>query len=429
MGARGAPGECTCARDRHAVCILMDNLGKTGLRKNTPVARQVAWPTDFRFTLPSMSLQYLPRFSLVAVGLGCSSAAAPFLTIGDGAELFLTGGLGMRADDNIYLAKDATSDLIFELTPGAELSFGKNAQFKAKLTLVDAFTSYSDHSGLNTNLFSADFASRFDDGKLRLGYDLSFHELNQNSFDARPTLAGQTPGLVRRDNFGTTFSGETELTQKTAAATSISFVRDNYKRAGYADTDSVTVPVDFYYRLTPKTDLSLGYRYRDTTVDIGQDSTDYFFNVGARGEFSPKLTGRFAVGLNRRQVSNGGDANQLGLEAKFAYELTPKTTLEFGASNDFGTSPQGQQLKNKQMNGLITAKLTPEWRVNGGLSWRTINYGARTDDYWEAQVGTTFIVSTNVRIVGNYYYRIYSSDVRLNEFRNNVFSVAANFRY
>ena len=122
-------------------------------------------------------------------------------------------------------------------------------------------------------------------------------------------------------------------------------------------------------------------------------------------------------------------ANQLGLEAKFAYELTPKTTLEFGASNDFGTSPQGQQLKNKQVNGLITAKLTPEWSVNGGLSWRAIDYGARTDDYWEAQVGTAFIVSTNVRIVGNYYFRNYSSDVSLNEFRNNVFSVAANFRY
>ncbi len=377
-----------------------------------------------------MSPKHLLRLSLVSVALGHSGYAAPFLTIGDGAELFITGSLGVRADDNIYLARNSTSDLIFDLTPGAEISFGKNAQFKGKLTLAEGFTNYSDNSALNTNLFSADFGARFDDGRLRLGYDLSFHELNQNSFDARPALAGLNPGLVRRDNFATSVSAESELSQKTAVAASLSFTRDNYKRDGYSDSDSITFPLDFLYKWTPKTALSIGYRYRDTQVQkIGQDSTDHFFNVGARGEFSPKLTGRFAIGLNRRQFGSGGDANQLGLEAKFAYELTPKTSLEFGGSNDFGTSPQGQQLKNKTVNAMVTAKLTPEWSVNTGLSWRTIDYGARTDDYWEGQVGTTFVISTNIRMMGSYAYRNYSSDVRFNEFRNNVFTVAANFRY
>jgi hypothetical protein len=376
-----------------------------------------------------MSPKHILRCSLVSVALVSSGWAAPFLAIGDAAELFITGTLGVRADDNIYLARDATSDLIFDLVPGVELSFGKNAQFTGKLALAEALTSYSDNSALNTKLFSADFVSRYDDGKLRLGYDLSFRELNQNSFDARPSLAGLVPGLVRRDNLTTTASSEIELSQKTALAANLTFTRDNYKLPGYADTDSLTVPIDFFYKWTPKTHIGFGYRYRDTQVQIGQDSTDHFFNVGARGEFSPKLTGRFAVGLNRRTLGNGTDANQLGLEAKFAYELTPKTGLEFGASNDFGTSPQGQQLKNKTVNAQVSTQLTPEWGVNCGLSWRTIDYGPRTDDYWEGQLGTVFVISTNVRLVGAYYYRNYSSDVRRNEFRNNVFSVAANFRY
>ncbi|MEO6245387.1 MAG: outer membrane beta-barrel protein [Opitutaceae bacterium] len=376
-----------------------------------------------------MSFKHLLRLSLAGLAIGYSVPAAPFLVIGDGAELFVTGNLGVRADDNIYLARDATSDLIFDLEPGAELAFGKNAQFKGKLALAEAFTSYSDNSALNTNLCAGDFVSRFDDGKLRLGYDLSFRELNQNSFYARPSLAGLAPGLVRRDNFATTASAEAEFSQKTAMAVSVGFTRDNYKQTGYADADNLTVPIDFFYKWTPKTDVSIGYRYRDTQVQIGQDSTEHFFNVGARGEFSPKLIGRFAVGLNRRTLGNGSEANQLGLEAKFAYELTPKTGLEFGASNDFGTSPQGQQLKNKTVNAQITTRFTPEWSVDCRLSWRAIDYGPRTDDYWEGQLGTVFVVSTNVRLVGAYYYRNYSSDVRLNEFRNNVFSVAANFRY
>lgn len=376
-----------------------------------------------------MSLKHLVRLSLTTVFLGGSSYAAPFLAIGDGAELFITGNLGVRADDNIYLAKDASSDLIFELAPGVDLSFGKNAQLKGKLSLVESITSYSDHSDLNTNLFSGEFMSRHDDGKLRLGFDLNFRELYQNSFDARPALAGLTPGLVRRDNFSTTFSIESEISQKTAVTTSLSFTRDNYKNAGYADADSLTVPIDLFYKWTPKTDFSVGYRFRDTQVQIGQDSTDHFFNIGARGEFSPKLAGRVAIGLNRRTLNRGGSVNQLGLEAKFAYELTPKTSLEFGASNDFGTSPHGQQLKNRSVNAILIAKLSPEWSVNSGLSWRTIDYGPRTDGYFEGQAGTAFIVSTHVRIVGTYLHRNYSSDVRFNEFKNNIFSVAAHFRY
>jgi len=44
-------------------------------------------------------------------------------------------------------------------------------------------------------------------------------------------------------------------------------------------------------------------------------------------------------------------------------------------------------------------------------------------------LSTTYIVNANVRILGGYTYRNYSSDIAASEFKNNVFSVAANFRY
>ncbi|MBZ5782315.1 hypothetical protein, partial [Klebsiella aerogenes] len=64
-----------------------------------------------------------------------------------------------------------------------------------------------------------------------------------------------------------------------------------------------------------------------------------------------------------------------------------------------------------------------------GGSWRSINYGGRTDGYFEAQLGTSYIVSANLRISGFYTRRDYTSDVRLFEFKNNIFSISANFRY
>lgn len=369
------------------------------------------------------------RLGLMSLTLGASAYAAPFMAIGDGAELFLTGSLGLRADDNILLSQNEESDLIFDLAPGAEITFGKNAQLKGSLIASHTWSNYSDNSNLNTNLFNGDFVTRYDDGKLKLGFNVGFHELNQNTADIRPTFLGLTPGLVRRDIFNAGGNAEVEISQITSVGAGVSFTHENYKRSGFTDSDRLEVPLDFYYKWTPKVDLSIGYRFRDYQVDIGDDSTDHFFNVGARGEFSPKLTGKFQVGLNNRELDRGGDQSEFGLDASFAYEISPKTSLQFGAANDFGTSPQGQQQENLTINGMITSKISEEWSVNLGLSWRSIDYGRRTDDYMEGQIGTTYIINSNVRIVGAYVYRDYSSDLRAAEFKNNVFSVGANFRY
>ncbi|MFM8619835.1 MAG: hypothetical protein ACKOE8_14055, partial [Opitutaceae bacterium] len=111
------------------------------------------------------------RLALLPAALATSVAAAPFMAIGDGAELFLTGTLGVRSDDNVFLAAKAESDLIFEIAPGVSLEFGKNGQLKGSLTLSDSFTNYSDNSKLNTQLFSGAFRSNYDDGKLKMGFN------------------------------------------------------------------------------------------------------------------------------------------------------------------------------------------------------------------------------------------------------------------
>lgn len=347
------------------------------------------------------------------------------MAIGDGAELFLTGSLGVRSDDNIFLSKDAESDLIFDIAPGVDLTFGKNAQLQGGLTLAHTFSNYADNSSLNTNLFTGDFVSRYDDGKMKLGLNASFHELNQNTVDVRPS----TKGLVRRDVFAVGANTEVEVSQITAVGAGVQFAHEDYKRRGFTDSDSLTVPVDFFYKWTPKTDVSVGYRYRDYQVDLGRDSTDHFFNIGARGEFTPKLTGKFAVGVNTRKLDGGGDDTQLGLDASFGYEISPKTNFQFGAAKDFGTGPRGEQQKNTTLNGLLTTKISEVWSLNAGLGWRAINYGSRTDDYFEGQLGAAYIISANIRLVGAYTYRDYSSKIGASEFKNNVFSVAANFRY
>jgi hypothetical protein len=352
---------------------------------------------------------------IALLGLLCSAAsqAAPFMAIGDSAELFVTGALAVRVDDNIYLEKNATDDVIFDITPGLELSFGKNSQIKGALTTDVAFTNYADNSNLNTTLFHSRFVSRFDDGKLKLGFNAGYNELNQNAPDIR--------GLTRRNVTSAGFDGEVEMTQVTSVGTGLAFTHDAYRRINYTNSDDYVVPLNVYYHFTPKVDLSGGYRYRShEATRFNADLTSHFFNIGARGDFTPKLVGRFAV---------GGNETTPGLDSSLTYEFSPKTNLLVGATNDYDVSPQGQQQRNLTLNGLVTTKLSEEWSINGGLSWRSIKYPDRRDDYWEGSIGTAYVVNANVRISGTYTYRNYSSPLVSSEFKNNVFSISANLRY
>lgn len=372
------------------------------------------------------------RMFLAAASVSTATLqAVPFLAIGDGAELFVTGTVGVRADDNVFLSTNAgrragtpsqvISDTILEITPGLDLTFGKNAQFKGSFASGVAFSNYSDNGRLDTTLANVNFSSNYDDGKLKLTTAAGYNELNQNAVDIR--------GLTRRDQTFFNGGGEISASEKTSVGAKLSFDKVNYKRASYSDTDTLEVPLNVFYKISPKVDLSMGYRYRDTQVQIGSDSQDNYFNIGARGEFSPKLTGSFNVGYNQRSLTRGKDEDQFGFNADLAYELTPKTSLNVGASNDFGTSASGAQQKNFSLNGRVSTKLSEVWTVGGGLSYRAIDYLTRIDDYVEGQISVTYVVNAYVGISGAYAYRNNSSDLSGSEFKNNVFSLSANLRY
>lgn len=379
-------------------------------------------------------MKTLARYAVVSLAVSASAFAAPFLAIGDGAELFVTGAVGVRADDNIFLSNKATSDTIFDVTPGLEITFGKNADVKGAFTLADDITSYSSHSRLNTNLAGSDFNSSYDDGKLKLGFNAGYHELNQNTVDNTPnSLVGGF--LVRRNVFSAGTNAEAEVSQITSVAAGFSYLKTDYKRTGYGDSDDYTIPLNFYYKWTPKVDLSAGYSYRNYQSQVAKDSTDNFFNIGARGEFTPLLTGKFAVGYLQRHISRGGSESLLGLDASLACAITPKTSLQLTASSAPDTSPTGLQEKNLTFGANLTSNISDQWSANAGLSYRGINYvgttttASRTDDYVEGVLGATYIINQYFHVSGTYNYRNNSSKLATSEFKQNVFSLVASVRY
>lgn len=350
--------------------------------------------------------------------------AAPFLAISENSEVFLIGTVGVRSDSNIFLTPKATSDTIYNFDVGAELKFGSRSTANGVFGASNSFSSFSSHSGLNSSLANVRFVTNFDDGKLKLGFKTSYIETDDNQAD---NVNGDFRN--RRDILSAGTNVEVAATQKTSYGVGLDYNRTNYRRVGYADSNTAEIPINYYYEITPKVDLSLGYRYRDTKVSIGSDSSDSFYNVGARGQFTPKLNGQFNIGLNRRTLTGGSSESQLGVTSNFTYAYSEKTSMLFGVTNDFGTTGQGQQQKNLTLNASVQTNLSEQWNVSLGGSYRTLDYSARTDHYLDAQAGATYTYSSNIRITAAYSHRNNSSALAGAVFTGEVFSLQANFRY
>ncbi|MFA5262903.1 MAG: outer membrane beta-barrel protein [Opitutaceae bacterium] len=370
------------------------------------------------------------KYTVALAALSLAAQAAPFLAVGDNAELFLTGTLGIRADDNVLLSNNKKSDIIYQVSPGLDLVFGNNALTKGHLFYKLTSDRYSDHSILDTNLSSIGFTSAYDDQKLKMNLDASFDQLAQNTVD---TVIPNGDSFARRDLFKVSGGSEISMTEKSSIGAGVSYDDTKYIKSGFDDSKITTIPVNFFYEVTPKVDMSFGFRYRDTKLTTGSDSRDAFYSIGARGEFTPKLSGTLAVGYTQRTFSKNIDSESTpGIDTSLTYAASEKTSIRFGVSNDYGVSGTGATQRNMSYNFGVQSKLSEEWSTGFTLSYRSIAYlgtGSRTDKYFEGGLNATYMINAVVSVVGGYTYRNNDSALAGSSFNNSVFSLSANFRY
>ena len=363
-------------------------------------------------------------FAVVSLG---SIAARGAFTLDEGSEFFLTGTLSQQYDDNIFLRTNhATSDYITTFTPGFDLKFGQNSPGKGSLTFGEALAYYSSHSNQNSNLASVALNTTYDDGKTKGAFNASYNQVAQNSVDVR--LADI---LVRRDLTDVNGRGEWSLSDKTSFAVGAAYDRIDYKQSQFVSSDQYSLPIDFYYELMPKIDMSVDYRYRNTDQSRGFPTfKDNFIGLGMRGRFTEILTGEFHVGYTQRSVGSGGSDQSLpGADATFTYLYTPKTTVQFGVSNDFGTSATG--VSQKILSGTlgVSTQFEEGFSGSGALSYRDLDYASgEHDHYVEGTLGVQYKVNQYVSLAAAYTYRNNSTNVPA-DFTDNVFSISGTVRY
>jgi hypothetical protein len=364
--------------------------------------------------------------SLVLTGALLGTSAHAAFDLGNGASLTPTGDVGLKYNDNIFLSNsNAKTDSILDLTPGLQLQFGGEGLTQGQLSYSEDFQFYTDTSNLNTALAKVDLLTAYDDGKMKLNVNGWFHQANQATRDIRGANF-----LVRRDLVHGDVMDEVAMTEKTAVSVGVGYDDTDYKRPGYVSWQWWELPVKYYYKIEPKLDLSAGFRYRDNKLDNGADSTEYFYSVGARGELAPKADGEVNVGLNQQRLSRGGSRNGFGIDSNLNYEVSPKTSVVLGLRNGYGYSSGGDSYRDFGLNGGISADISSNLRAIASLGYDKYSYvSGQKDDFYQGQLGATYLVNANVTLTGAYTYAKDKSNVAGASFKNNIFAVSAALRF
>jgi hypothetical protein len=346
-------------------------------------------------------------------------------------ELFVTGVASAQTNDNVFLSHtNQKSDEIFDLVPGLEFDYGSKSLTKGSLSASEDFQLFGSESGLDTGLFNSAFTSAYDNDKTKLNVGASFRQADQATRDVH--LVGV---LVKRDLYHLEGLGEVGVTEKTSVGAGVIYDDTNYLSSSFTDWQWVKVPLKYYYAVEPKVDVSAGFTFQNNQLGNGGiNSDEYFYNIGARGEFTPKLTGGINVGYEQIQFDSGKNKNKggLGVDSNFTYAYSPKTNFTFGVNNDFGYSAAGgTAYRIFGLNGGVTTQLTEQWKANAQLNYSRYDYIQTTqkDDFYNGLVGLTYIVNAHVSLTGSYTYTEDSSNITADSFTNNVFSLSTSLRF
>lgn len=412
---------------------------------------------------PHRTLSLLAALALPLTASIKDSYGSPLVSIGDNADIFFSGSSSIRTSSNVFRDEDGeVSDLLWILSPGFELNVGRGLS-NADLSVITSYDiiRYQDEGRLDTELFHIKALGSYKTSRLDLSGSVSFDESKTSSGDVNVVQ-----DLIEFDTTAADLNGEYRFSPKFSFGAGLRYREVDYKTYDeiLADRDTTTVPLDLFYELTPKVDLSVGYSYTNTDVEStlrpfspgvgilteGYERESHFFNVGARGNLLPKLTGFFKIGYRERSTddsarelvnlssgasapfgtTNRDDSGMLGLDADLSWAATPKLTTSLGLSRDFGVGGEGQSTENTGVDISASYSINSQFAASGNFGYTLRDYeGSREDDQFDAGVRLSYLPNQYWQLSTGYTFSENDSSQASSSYTDHTWDLSASLRY
>jgi hypothetical protein len=368
--------------------------------------------------------------------VGRSATMAPWtipnkIDLGQNASLHFTADLSARYDDNVFLTDSGkTGDEIFSETPGVLFQFGQNSLANGSLNYQEDFLQYAHKTGSDQQLGIANGTFGYDNDRLDISANAAYQQYYEN--EQGFFVNGQRT-IVRYNTLSLGANEEVNLTEKTSLGVGQSYGQTHYLTAGLVDNDSYGLPVNFYYSIRPKVALSAGYSYGEIRTPgngPGNTQINKYYNIGARGDFTAKLSGNFTVGYTDSVVAQQASSNLLAFDGNFAYAMSAKTNWTLNGSRTFSAGPQGEQLKVTSVTLTESTALTPQWQAGASLNYQNDIYPAvRTDNLFGGNVSASYTFSSNLNMALSYGLSDNNSTLSSAKYVDNTVSLTLGLKY
>lgn len=364
--------------------------------------------------------------ALLGSSFGQSDSSIRF---GESGELgFLLRGSGTY-DSNLTLSEDnEESGTYFTLTPGVNVTLGDNVTpFDLNFTGTYSLVRYTDKTRYNTHLWNLGARGTYELARTEVSATGSYREVQAN----QPDLETIDDIVVTKTAKGG-LNAIYRLSPKFRFGAGGSAENKSYDGGNNLTRNIYTVPLDLFYSLTPKLDTTGGFRYRDTVVDGGVDTKDYFFNGGITGQLTPKLNSRARLGYQLREFDDSqSNKGSFSVLSNTTYDATRRDQVSFRFNRDFATSGAGQSI-NKTSGGLNYRHQFPwDLTLTTGVSLQYSDYvdDPRDDTTVNGRVGLDYAINQYASANIMYSYRNNNSSQDGSSYHANMIRVGAGLRY
>ncbi len=368
--------------------------------------------------------------------------AAPLLTIGDQTDIYFRGSVHGKWDSNILLAsQNAVDDYVATIRLGAEVDYGRTSKFKFNVKAYEELNRYISNSKFDNNLANVFATAAYEEAFYTIDAFFSFRQLAQNS----STVGGLDPitgtyisDLVRRDVYNAGINGSYDFTEKLFGELGFSWYRESFVdyRDVYSDSDTWSIPVSIFYRVTEKISVGLMYQFRyvdywsGASSFYGNSRCDNLFGVTARAEITAKLSGSIYLGVQNRHMS-GVDDLDFSFSGKLDYRATEKITTFLRAFRDFGNGSSRQSVINTGCELGAFYAITDLVKTRAAFAYQNSEYlrtpTNRVDDEIVASVGVVYDPTKYLSLAAGYRYLTNMSNVR--DYQQHIIDMSVSIKY
>ena len=291
---------------------------------------------------------------------GVSLYCAPMVSIGKHVGLHVEADLEIKSLSNITMAvhsENERSDLVFRFSPGLDfVLFEESSRFEFALGAKRSFIHFLEETDFNDEPWDLGVQTGYNGDLFGVGVFWSNKEVLQNIDFERNGNARLENDIVHSNLENLGFKFHIAFSPKTGLRSGMTWNDTDYE--SFNDLQSMTLPIDLFYKITPKLDSSIGYRYRmNRSLGVSESTKykDHYLNLSLLGHVTAKTDLQMVVGYQNRDSNNQviaqGQAHSLATNIQLKYMPTEKLHLNTGLFRDFSVgSKEGASIEVTSAN-------------------------------------------------------------------------------